>query len=296
MTPKALPSVPLMMSSAVHQPVAFGHTATARAVHANGMNLVEIGQRAKFFCKIAERLDRAEIAIHGIDRFEGDQLGRGGIIRLQQLPQMIDIVVTEHTLLPTVAADTLDHRGVVQFVGIDDETRKQPRQRRERCVIGDVGRGEDQRRLLAMQIGQLGLQRLVIDRGARDVARAPGPCARGLQRLVHRLEHDRMLAHPEVVVAAPDGDVLLRAVGLFPDGVRELALLALDIDECAVAALVMQTVDGCVERVVVVHWLSPFPRPRAFSPLTARQDAGVSGSVPRARRPRNPLLVPVLRT
>jgi hypothetical protein len=58
-----------------------------------------------------------------------------------------------------------------------------------------------------------------------------------------------VLAHAEVIVAAPDGDFLLRAVGLLPDGVGELALLALDIDEGAVAAFVVQAVDGCVERV-----------------------------------------------
>jgi hypothetical protein len=59
----------------------------------------------------------------------------------------------------------------------------------------------------------------------------PEPCAGGLQRLVHGVEHDRVLAHAEVIVAAPDGDVLLGAVGLRPDRVREVALLALDIDE-----------------------------------------------------------------
>jgi hypothetical protein len=144
----------------VHQPVTLGHAAAAGAVHADGVHLVEIGQRAEFVCKIADRLDRAEIAVHRIDRFEGDQLRRGRVVGLQQFAQMLHVVVAEDALGAAIAADALDHRGVVQRVGIDDEPGKQLRQRRERRVIGDVGGGEDKRRLLAMQIGKLGLQRL----------------------------------------------------------------------------------------------------------------------------------------
>jgi hypothetical protein len=180
---------------------------------------------------------------------------------------MRHVVVAEDALCPAIAADALDHRGVVQLVGIDDEPGEELRQGRERRVIGDVGGGEDERRLLAVQIGKLRLQPLVIDRGPGNVARPARARAGGFQRLVHRLQHDGVLAHAEVIVAAPDGDFLLRAVGLLPDRVGELALLALDIDEGPVAALFVQTVDGCVERVVVVHWLSPFPRPRACPPL-----------------------------
>ena len=210
---------------------------------------------------MADRLDGAEIAVHRIDRFEGDELGSRRIVGLQQLAQMRDVVVTEDALGPAVAADTLDHRGVVQRVGIDDEAGKQLGQRRKRRVIGDIGRGEDQRRLLAVQVGQFGLEPLVIDGRARDVACAARARASGLERLVHRREDNRMLSHAQIVVAAPDGDVLRGSVGLVPDGMGKLALLALDVDKGSVAALVMQTVDGCVERFVVVHWLSPFFRP-----------------------------------
>jgi hypothetical protein len=93
------------------------------------MNLVEIGQRAEFVGQIADRLDRAEIAIHRIDRFEGDQLGRGRVVGSQQFAQVLHIVVAEDALLPAVAAHALDHRGVVERVGIDDEAGKQLRQR-----------------------------------------------------------------------------------------------------------------------------------------------------------------------
>ena len=46
--------------------------------------------------------------------------------------------------------------------------------RRERGVVGDIGRGEQQRRFLAVQIGKLGLELDMIMGGAGDVARAAG--------------------------------------------------------------------------------------------------------------------------
>ena len=79
-------------------------------------------------------------------------------------------------------------------------------QRRQRGVVGDVGRGEQQRRLLAVQVGKLGLELDVVVRGARDVARAARAGAGRIERLVHGGEHGGMLAHAKVVVGAPDGD------------------------------------------------------------------------------------------
>lgn len=66
---------------------------------------------------------------------------------------------------------------MVQRVGIDDQPREQLGQRAQRCIVGDIGRGEQQRRFLAVQVGQFGLQLLVINRGAGDVAGAAGACA-----------------------------------------------------------------------------------------------------------------------
>ena len=92
------------------------HTTTAWAIHANGMNLINIGQGVEFIGQITNRLNRAEIPIHRIDRFECDQFRRRGIICRQQFTQMRNIIVAEHTLGPAIAAHTLDHGGVVQFV------------------------------------------------------------------------------------------------------------------------------------------------------------------------------------
>ena len=107
---------------------------------------------------------------------------------------------------PRAVADAGDHRGVVLLVGEDDGARQQLGERRQRRVVGDVGRGEEQRRFLAVQVGELGLELHVIVGRAGDVARAAGAGADRVDRLVHGGDHGRVLAHAEVVVGAPDGD------------------------------------------------------------------------------------------
>ncbi|MPL74811.1 hypothetical protein SDC9_20630 [bioreactor metagenome] len=242
---------------AAHLAQLLGDAGAARAIHADRVHLVEIGQRVELGGKVADLGDLAEIAVHRIDRFKGDELRRRRIVGRQQLAQMRDVVVAEDPLRPGVALDPLDHRGVVERVRIDDEARKQHPQGRERRVIGDIGRGEDQRRFLLMQVGKLGLELLVIDRRARDVARAARARAGGIERLVHGRKHHRVLAHAEIIVAAPDGDLFLRAVRARPHRLREGALFTLDVDEDPVAALVVQLLDRLIEREIVVHFRFP---------------------------------------
>ena len=242
-----------MMSIRCARLVALGDAAAAGAVHADRVHLVDIGQGAEFVGQVADFGDRAEIAVHRIDRFEGDQLGRRGVVRFQQLAQMRDVVVAEDALGTAIAAHALDHRGVVQRVGIDDQPGEQFGQRAQGRVIGDIGRGEQQRRFLAVQIGQLGLQLLVIHRGAGDVAGAAGACAGCVDGVMHRVQHNRVLAHAQIVVAAPHGDVLLGAVGTGPDRMREMALLAFDVDEGPVTALFVKAGNRCVQFRGIVH-------------------------------------------
>ena len=238
---------------AAHQPVTLGHAAAARAVHADGVHLVEIGERAEFVRQIADRADGPEIAVHRIDALEGDELWRRGIVGFEQFAQVIDIVVPENPLRPAVAAHALDHACVVQAVGIDDQAGEQLGQGRKRRVVCDVGRGEEQCRLLAVQIGQFRLELLVVDRGAGNVACATGPRAHGIERLVHGRQDCRMLPHPEIVVATPHGHRHLRPVRPAPACVREMAVAAGDIDECPVAPLVVQPRNREIERCVEVH-------------------------------------------
>ena len=210
------------------------------------MHLVDIGQRAKFVRQIADRFDRAEIAIHRIDRFKRDQLWRIRVIGFHQCAQMRHVVVTEDPLGTSIAAHTLDHRSVVQFIRVNDQARKQLGQRAQRCIIGNVGGREQQGRFLAVQIRQFSLEPFVINRRARDVARTARPGPRGIQCFVHRLQNYRVLAHAQIVVAAPDGDRLLGAVRARPDCVRKLPVLTFNIDEGAVPSLFVQTVNRLI--------------------------------------------------
>ena len=236
----------------VDEAIALCHTAAARAIHANGVHFVDIGQRVEFIRKITDRLNRAEITVHRIDRFERDQLGRIRIIGFQQGAQMVEIVVTEDPLCPAIAPNALDHRGMVQFVGVDDQAGQQFRQRAQRSVICDVSGGEQKSGLFAVQIRQFGLKTLMIHRRARDVPRAARARPRCLESFLHGRHHDRVLAHAQVVVATPNSDILFGAIFATPDGAGELALATFDVDKGAVAAFFMKAVQ-CGVDLVGIH-------------------------------------------
>ena len=180
---------------------------------------------------------------------------------------MRHIVMAENPLGPTIAAHAFDHRGMVQCIGIDDQAGKQFWQGGKGRVIGDIGRGEQQRRFLAMQIGQFLFQPLVPNRRARDIPRTARTCTRSIKRLVHGGQNDRMLAHAKIVIAAPHGDRCLGSVGLAPDCMREMAAPPLDINESAVTPFLVQAVDRVVQQGRIVHRQSPFS---SFSTVAER--------------------------
>jgi hypothetical protein len=51
--------VPSITGDAVHQPLALGNAAAARAVHADRVDLVDIGHRAVLVADVADLGDRA---------------------------------------------------------------------------------------------------------------------------------------------------------------------------------------------------------------------------------------------
>ena len=159
----------------VHQPALLGDAAAMRPVEADGVDLVEIGHRAIAVGEIAEILDRRNIAVHRIDRFESDQLGPVGPHVAQQLLEMRRIAVAEYALLDPAVADAFDHRGVVPGVRQDDAAGQHRGERRERGEVGHVARGEDQRGGLAVELGKLALELDQRVRGARNVAGAAAP-------------------------------------------------------------------------------------------------------------------------
>ena len=246
----------------VERSVALGHAGAALAVHADRMHLVEVGEGAVAMREVADLADRRDVAVHRIDRFEGDDLGRRGIGRRQELLEMAEVVVPEDLAHRTGMADAGDHRGVIEGVGVELAAWQQRAQRLQGRLVGDVARGEDESRLLGVQLRELALERDVQGVGAGDVARAAGARALAGDRRLHGLEHHRMLAHGEVVVAAPHRDVTRRAV-VVKARAREGADDALQFGEHAVASLVAQAIEMSGEKSLVVHSVPVSPAGRS---------------------------------
>jgi hypothetical protein len=203
--------------------------------------------------------------------------------------KVFGVVVLPDHLVGAGMADALDHAGVVQRVRQDHRAGDAAAERRERGPVRDIARGEDQRGLLAVQVGQLGLQQGVVVVGARDVAGAARARAAGVDRLLHRLGHLRVLAHAEIVVGAPDGD-LARAAVVVVHRPRKGAALAFQIGEDAVVAVVPQLVELGGEKGVEVHGVSSvsysfrvWARAASSARVSRPAAAGPSASVPAAR-------------
>ena len=220
------------------------------------MHLVEIGHRAIAVGDVAQLADRGDVAIHRIDRLEADELGPVRGHAVEQSCQIVWVAVAKDVLLGPAVADAGDHRGVVQRIGKHDRPRHLARQGRQGGIVGDIARGEDQRRLAAVQVGDLALEQQVEMVVARDVAGAAGPGTHRPQRLLHCREHRRMLTHAEIVVRAPDRDLGADAV---VEGARKPAAAPLDVGKDAVASLGAQCVEAFVEEAVVIHCSSRRP-------------------------------------
>ena len=63
--------------------VAFGYAAAARAVHADGVHLVDVGERVILLGEVADLFDGGDVAVHRVHALECDQLGQRGIGCLQ---------------------------------------------------------------------------------------------------------------------------------------------------------------------------------------------------------------------
>ena len=169
---------------------------------------------------------------------------------------MADVVVAKDLLLGARAADALDHRGVVELVGQQKAVGQQARNGRDCRFVGNETGGEDERSILAVQVGELQLeldQRMV---GAGNVAGAAGARAHPPRGVLHGADHRGVLAHAEIVVRAPDGDFLGMAVGA-PDRPRKGTGNSFEICEHPIAALGMHLVDGFLEEPLIVHGAFP---------------------------------------
>ncbi len=68
---------------AVHDAVALGDAAATRAVEADRVDLIEISQRVVFLRQVTNGLDWRDMAVHGVDALEDDDLRR----RCRDLPE-----------------------------------------------------------------------------------------------------------------------------------------------------------------------------------------------------------------
>jgi hypothetical protein len=242
----------------VHDAILLGDAAAAGPIKANRMHLVEIGEGVIFDGEIADRRDRGDVAVHRIDALEDDELRRSCRIFRQQLFEMLHIVVTEDVLHAAAMANALDHRGMVLLVGEDHKAWDQTLQRRKRGFVGDVGRGEEKRRFLAVQIRELGFELDMIMRGAGNVARAAGTGAYRVNGFMHGGPHGGVLAHAEIIVGAPDRHPLRSARGEML-GIRISAATALQVCEYPVAALTVQRLQVVLEVSFISHLSQPKP-------------------------------------
>src|SRR5262249_1428053 len=100
-----------------HGVVTLADAATARAIHADRVHFITKSHGAVAFCQIANRVYRRNVAVHGIETFENDQLWTRRIACLQQLLEMGEIVVPPDLLLAAGPSHPFDHGVMIERVG-----------------------------------------------------------------------------------------------------------------------------------------------------------------------------------
>ena len=92
--------------------------------------------------------------------------------------------------------------------------------------------------------------------GTRNVARATGAGAALIDGGLHRVAHDLVLTHAEIVVRAPDRDFVGRVI-VIAFGLWKLAAAALQLGKDAIIALIPQSVELCCEHGIKIHRVPP---------------------------------------
>ncbi|PAV72687.1 hypothetical protein WR25_22134 [Diploscapter pachys] len=154
----------------VRDAFSLGNAAAARAVHADRMHFVEIGQRVIFVGEVADRGDRRDVGFHRIDALERDQLRHRRVFGRQQLFEVREVVMAEDPLLAAGVANAGDHRGVVQFVRKDHAAGQDLGERRQRRLVRHIAAGEQQCAFLAVQSTRVSVPSLFM--GCSCIARA----------------------------------------------------------------------------------------------------------------------------
>ncbi len=196
------------------------------------MHLVEVGEGVVALGDRNDFSDWGNIPVHRVDRLEHHDLRLTQRVAGEDLLEVRNIVVAEDLALVGRGANAVDDGGVVQLIADHHAVGDAPQQALEGGIIGAKAGGENQRRLLAVPVGQASFQTGIHLVRAADIARSAGARSVGLQRIVHLFAHCRMLRHPEVVIAAPDHHRFLLTAIQF--GQRVLAADAAEGGEGAV--------------------------------------------------------------
>src|SRR5690606_4927163 len=116
----------------------------------------------------------------------------------------------------------------------------------------DIAGGEDESGFLAMQVRKFLFQTNVVVRGARNIPGASRTRATVIDRFFHRLDHGRVLAHAEIVVGTPYGDVS-GPVGRMARGARKIAAMPLKIGKHPVSTFSVKTIQFALEKCLEIH-------------------------------------------
>jgi hypothetical protein len=79
----------------VHHAVALGDAAAVLAVHADGVDLVEVGHGAVALGQVADLGHGAEVAVHRVDALERDQLRPRRVAVAEQALEVGEVVVAK---------------------------------------------------------------------------------------------------------------------------------------------------------------------------------------------------------
>src|SRR5262249_11941231 len=145
-----------------------------------------------------------------------------------------------------------DHRGMVELIRQNDASRQEARKRRERGFVRHIAGIEQECGFLAMQVGKFGFEQYMKVAGAGNVAGAAGTGADLIKRLMHGRENERMLAHAQIVIRAPDGDFSL-TFGATMKRTRETPADPAEVGEFAISALAAHLIQGGIEGTGIVE-------------------------------------------
>jgi hypothetical protein len=110
------------------------------AIHADGVNFIEIAQRIVFPGEVADFPDRRNVAIHRINGLERYDLRRVQLVFLKHALQMLGIVVTPDALWAAALAHAFEHGSMVLLIRENDRALQELDLRRKRGFVRNIAK------------------------------------------------------------------------------------------------------------------------------------------------------------